>query len=365
MATLLVSHSMTFTNPSLQVTKNHTLELNETAVNRPQPGQVLLHVRATGICGSDIHFWKTGAIGELKVLGNCTLGHEAAGEVIEVGENVTNVAAGDRVAIEPGVPCGNCFLCSQGDYNLCEQVQFIGVYPYHGSMQRFLVHDARYVHKLPDNMSYEKGALVEPASVAYHAIERAQLRLGGGVLVAGAGPIGLFTLLLAKASGCTPLCITDISQDRLDFAKKLVPELKTYRINPKLTPQETGLEIKKQFGPTEYHAPHVCLECTGVESSINCCAYATRRSGTLMVVGVGKDEIKIPFMTLSLAEVDVKFINRYHHSWAPVIKLISEGIIKVEPLVTHRFPLEQAKAALECSQDPTSGSIKVMIVDTE
>ena len=137
MATLLVSHSMTFTNPSLQVTKNHTLELNETAVNRPQPGQVLLHVRATGICGSDIHFWKTGAIGELKVLGNCTLGHEAAGEVIEVGENVTNVAAGDRVAIEPGVPCGNCFLCSQGDYNLCEQVQFIGVYPYHGSMQRF------------------------------------------------------------------------------------------------------------------------------------------------------------------------------------------------------------------------------------
>lgn len=351
-------------NPSLQVTKNQEIEICESPILKPGEGEVLIHVKATGICGSDIHFWKTGCIGDLKVKGNCVLGHEAAGVILEVGGGVTNVKPGDRVAIEPGVPCGVCFLCTQGDYNLCEDVKFISVYPNHGSMQRYLTHDARFVFKLPDNMSFAQGALVEPVSVAYHGIERAGIELGKGVLVSGAGPIGLVALLLAKASGCSPLCITDLNEARLDFARTIVPEVLTYKVELKLSPQDNAKQIRKLFGDDEFSAPHVTLECTGVENSIVTGAYVTRRSGTLMVIGVGKAVINnFPFMHLSLAEIDVKFINRYHNSWPAVINLISNGIIKVDQLVSHRFPLDKAVEAMTVSSNPAHGSIKVIIED--
>lgn len=349
---------------SLQVTSDNRIEIAQSSIRGPSMGEVLVNVKATGICGSDIHFWKTGCIGDLKVLGNCVLGHEAAGVVLEVGEGVENVNIGDRVSIEPGVPCGTCFLCMQGDYNLCEDVKFIGVYPNHGSMQKYLTHDARFVHKLPEKVSYIQGAMVEPISVAYHGVERAELKLGQGVLVSGAGPIGLLSLLLAKASGCTPLCVTDLSNERLEFAKKLVPEVKTYKVDINVLPQDNAEEIRKLFGFGEVSAPHVTLECTGVESSIATGAYVTRRSGTLMVIGVGKEKMNnFPFMRLSLAEIDVKFINRYHGSWPAVITLISEGVIDVDLLITHKFPLSKAVEALTLSSDPNNGSIKVIIED--
>jgi len=134
-------------NPSLQVTADHKIKLVPAPVYSPGPNEVLLHVKATGICGSDIHFWKTGAIGSLAVEGDCILGHEASGIVLETGPGVSNIAVGDRVAIEPGVPCGTCFLCVDGRYNLCEEVQFAGVHPHHGTLQRYKVHPAKWVHK--------------------------------------------------------------------------------------------------------------------------------------------------------------------------------------------------------------------------
>lgn len=326
----------------------------------------MIHPRATGICGSDLHLWRHGKIGTLELHGDLVLGHESAGDVLAVGEGVTNVQAGDRVAIEPGVPCGDCFLCWKGDYNLCEDVKFIGIFPFAGSMQRYIVHDARFVYKLPDNMTYAHGALVEPVSVAYHGVRRAELELGKGVVIAGAGPIGLVTLLLAKASGCTPIVITDLSKERLDFAKKLVPDVIPYQIDTKKTNQENGLAIKSLFGSSEYDAPPRALECTGVESSINTLAYVVRRSGLLLIIGVGRDYINnFPFMHLSLAEIDVKFINRYHDTWPAVIKLISNGIINVDALVTHRVELENANKAFDLASNPKNGSIKVLIEDNE
>lgn len=351
-------------NPSVQVTADHRIEIKENAVPELKPGEVLIHPKATGICGSDIHLWKHGQIGDLKVLDNLVLGHESSGDIIDVGEGVTNVKIGDRVAIEPGIPCGECFLCRQGDYNLCQEVKFIGMFPYSGSMQRFLVHDARYVHKLPDNMSYLQGALVEPVSVGYHGVERAQLALGHGVMIAGAGPIGLVTLLLVKAAGCTPIVITDLSEGRLKFAKQLVPDVKTYQIDVKKSAPENAKNIRKLFGETEHDAPARVLECTGVESSIVTCAYVTRRSGLLMIIGVGKDILNnFPFMQLSFAEIDIRFSNRYHDTWPTVIKMISDGIINVDKLVTHKFPLEKADEAIALSSDPRKGSIKVVIED--
>ncbi|CUM63860.1 uncharacterized protein PRCAT00001448001 [Priceomyces carsonii] len=356
---------MTFENNiALQTTSDHNIEIVNVSIGHPDKGQVLIHVRATGICGSDIHFWKTGAIGELKVLGNCTLGHEAAGDIVGVGEGVRDVQVGDRVAIEPGIPCGNCFLCTGGNYNLCKDVQFIGVYPYHGSMQKYLIHDAKFIHKLPDKLSYEEGALAEPVSVAYHGIQRAELELGSGVFIAGAGPIGLAALLLASSLGACPIVISDVNASRLEFAKRLVPSVKTYQINPKIKDTENAAEIRKCFGKDEIDAPAFTLECTGIESSIITGAYVTRRSGTLTLIGVGKDTINnFPFMHLSLAEIDVKFINRYHDSWPIVIKLMDQGIIDVRPLITHRFSLSESITAMNVASDPSVHSIKVIIED--
>lgn len=353
-----------FTNPSVQVTLDHRIEVQENQIPELKPGEVLINPRATGICGSDIHLWKHGQIGELKLHGNLVLGHEASGDIVGIGDGVTNVKIGDKVAIEPGVPCRECFLCRQGDYNLCQEVKFIGIYPHSGSMQRYLVHDARYVFKLPDGMSYAQGALVEPVSVAYHGVTRANLVLGHGVLIAGAGPIGLVTLLLAKASGCTPIVISDLSEERLKFAKKLVPEVVAYKVNTKISPQENAMEIRKIFGPNEENSPSRVLECTGVESSIITGAYVTKRSGVLMIIGVGKDTINnFPFMHLSFAEIDVRFINRYHDTWPTVIKMISNKIINVDSLVTHKFPLKRAAEAIALAGDPSKGSIKVIVED--
>lgn len=351
-------------NPSVQATLDHRIEIKENAIPELKPGEVLINPRATGICGSDLHLWKHGQIGELKMHGNLVLGHEASGDIIGVGDGVTNVKIGDKVAIEPGIPCRNCFLCRKGDYNLCQDVKFLGVYPHSGSMQRYLVHDARYVFKIPDHMTYAQGALVEPVSVAYHGVTRAQLILGNGVLIAGAGPIGLVTLLLTKASGCTPIVISDLSDARLNFAKKLVPDVITYKIDTKLSPQDNAKKIRLLFGESEQDAPSRVLECTGVESSIITGSYVTRRSGLLMVIGVGRDTINnFPFMHLSFAEIDVRFINRYHDTWPTVIRMIADGIINVDKLVTHKFPLERADEAIVLAADPNKGSIKVIVED--
>ncbi len=351
-------------NPSLQITNHQTIELKENEIKKPGPYDVLIHPRCTGICGTDLHFWRHGEIGDMKFLDNGVIGHESAGDVLAIGSKVKGIQVGDRVAIEPQMPCLECFLCRNGNYNLCDSVRFIGIYPDPGTMQRFIVHDYRFVHKMPDTMTYSQGALVEPVSVAYHGIERSDIKLGKGALICGAGPIGVSTLILAKAQGATPLVITDLDQEKLQFAKKLVPEVKTYQVDGKLSPQENAQQIRKLFGPSEYEQPVTCLECTGVGVSIITGAYVVRRNGTLLVIGVGKAEIdKFPFMHLSLAEIDVKFINRYNDSWPAVMNLIANKVIDVDSMITHTFPLEKADEALRTCGDLKVFSVKVQVED--
>ncbi|GKT84308.1 sorbitol dehydrogenase [Colletotrichum tofieldiae] len=360
-------------NPSLVVTADHQLKAEEAPVLAPKPGEALVHVKATGVCGSDIHFWKTGRIGSLVFEGDCIIGHEAAGVVIRCGEGVKNLKPGDRVAIEPGVPCGECFLCTDGRYNLCEDVQFAGVYPYHGTIQRYKCHPAKWLHKradqafsnrLPDNISYAEGALLEPLSVGMHGIRTAGLSLGVGAVVCGAGPIGLVTLAAARASGAHPLVITDIEPSRLAFAKTLVPSVITYKIDPALGNEGNGKAIRKLFGDDEYSAPRTVLECTGVESSICTAAFTARRGGTVMVIGVGREIMNnLPFMHISLAEIKLEFINRYRDTWPAGIACLSSGILDLKSLITHTFPLEKAVDALTLASDYRNGSIKVQIVD--
>ncbi|KAH1345610.1 hypothetical protein KXV68_004443 [Aspergillus fumigatus] len=351
-------------NPSLQVTADHQLKFVEAPVYAPRRGEVLLQIKATGICGSDIHFWKSGRIGQLVFEGDCIIGHEAAGVVLRCGEGVTKFKPGDRVAVEPGVPCEQCFLCNDGRYNLCEDVQFAGVYPYAGTLQRYKVHPAKWLHKLPDGFSYAEGALLEPLSVVMRGIQVARLNLGRGVVVCGAGPIGLIALAAARASGAHPIVITDIELRRLAFAKEIVPSCITYQVDLAKDAQDNALAIRALFGDSEYVAPEAVLECTGVESSVCTAAYTARRGGVVVVIGVGKATMNnLPFMHMSLAEIDLRFINRYRDTWPSAIACLSGGILDLRKLVTHVFPLERAKDALHLCADPRNGSIKVMVVD--
>jgi L-iditol 2-dehydrogenase len=160
--------------------------------------------------------------------------------------------------------------------------------------------------RIPDNVTYSEGALLEPLSVVLHGIRRAGLTLGRGAVICGAGPIGLIALLSSRASGAHPLVITDLEPKRLAFAKKLVPECETYQVQRDLSSEDNAKEIRKLFGDSEYGCPETVLECTGVESSIVTAAFAVRRGGTIMVIGVGRPVINnIPFMHISLAEVSI------------------------------------------------------------
>lgn len=362
-------------NICLKLTKDGNLKIDEVPMPKCNPDEILVNVKCTGICGSDIHFWKEGGIGDLKVTEDLILGHEFSGLVVFVGLQVKkNLKVGDKVAVEPQLPCGQCYLCQQGDYNLCLDVDFLGVpgmpgreASIHGSMQRFKTIKPQYAHKLPEPMSYAEGALVEVFSVGYHGIEKAGgLELGKPCFIAGCGPIGLATLMLADNAGAFPIVVSDISAERLEFARLLVPSVKTYQVQPKLTAEQNAGEIRKMFGTEEWQMPPYVLECTGVELSINTCCFVTRRAGTLTVLGVsGKNNINnFPFMHLSFAEIDLRFINRYKASWPPVINLLSSKI-DAKRFVTHRFPLERAKEALETVADPLVQTVKVVVEDQE
>jgi L-iditol 2-dehydrogenase len=213
-------------------------------------------------------------------------------------------------------------------------------------------------------MSYEDGALLEPLSVALAAIERSNLRLGDATVICGAGPIGLATLLCAKAAGAEPIVITDIDQGRLDFAQELAKnspgKLFTYLVQPGKT-EEIAEGIKAALGGLE---ADVALECTGVESSLAGAILAVRFGGTVFVVGVGKNEMKFPFMHLSTREIDLKFQYRYANTWPKAIRLVDSGVLaSIRKLVTHRFPIEDAVKAFETSVDIKSGAIKVQITN--
>jgi L-iditol 2-dehydrogenase len=250
-------------------------------------------------------------------------------------------------------------------------VLFRSTPPIPGLLRRYIAHPALWCHKLPPSLSFEDGALLEPLSVALAAVERANLRLGDAALICGAGPIGLATLLCARAAGAYPLVITDLDAGRLAFAESLVSSASSASGGPArartlLVAREEAREalaarIVDAMGGTE---PDIALECTGAETSIGAAIEAVRFGGTVFVVGVGKSEMQFPFMRLSTREVDVRFQYRYANTWPRAIRLLEAGVLgDVRKLVTHRFTIEEAVSAFETSADPKSGAIKVQITN--
>lgn len=346
-------------NLSVVIHQKNDLRVEQSALpGEPGPYEVQLASHTVGICGSDVHFWKDGKIDKWVINEPIVTGHESSATVVKVGSLVKNIKVGDRVSVEPGIGCMSCNVCKNGFYNLCEDVIFHGVPPTGGSLRRYYNHNSAFVHKLPDNMSYAEGALMEPLAVAVYACKRANIIDGGQqkVMVTGAGPVGLLTALSAKALGAQDVCILDINENRLKFAQEMGIK-KTLLINTKLDTEPLADQVIGLLGDS----PDVTLECSGAESSLNLAIYVTKDGGNVIMVGLNHRKVNVSLSSAACREVNLLGIKRYRHSFQLAIHLVSSGKLDVKPLITHRYKLENALEAFETASSLTSGAIKVQI----
>ncbi|XP_067871579.1 sorbitol dehydrogenase-like isoform X3 [Heterodontus francisci] len=256
-------------NLSVVVHSPGDLQLEKRPVPEPGPNEVLLQMNAVGICGSDVHYWQHGKLGDFLMKRPMVLGHEGSGTVVKVGKEVQHLKIGDRVAIEPAYPLQNDDFCKSGRYNLSPRMFCCATPPYDGHLCQYYAHNANYCFKLPQCVSSEEGAFIEPLSVAIHACRRGRVKLGSKILICGAGPIGLLNLLVAKAMGAAQVVICDLSNARLEKAKEVGADVTILVM--KETPQHLAQKVEEALGCMA----DTTIECTGSESCVHTAVYVS------------------------------------------------------------------------------------------
>ncbi|CAH9094674.1 unnamed protein product [Cuscuta europaea] len=321
------------------------------------PHDVKVKMKAVGICGSDVHYLKHMRCAGFVVKEPMVIGHECAGVIEEVGSEVRTLVPGDRVALEPGISCWRCDLCKEGRYNLCPDMKFFATPPVHGSLANQIVHPAHLCFKLPDELSMEEGAMCEPLSVGVHACRRANIGPETRVLVMGAGPIGLITMLAARAYGAPRIVMADVDHARLSVAMELGAD---GAIKVSTSIQDVGAEIEK-IKEAMGDGIDVSFDCAGFDKTMTTALGATRSGGSVCLVGMGHEYMTIPLAATSAREVDVIGIFRYKNTWPLCIDLMKSGKIDVKPLVTHRFKFSQEDLEEAFATSARGGNaIKVM-----
>jgi L-iditol 2-dehydrogenase len=310
-------------------------------VPRPGPGEVLVRVSAVGVCGSDTHYFDHGRIGRFVVDQPLVLGHEASGVIVELGPGVTGRQVGQRVSIEPGQPDFTCAECLAGRYNLCPNMRFFATPPIDGAFAELVVVHQAMAHVVPDTVSDEAAALLEPLSVAVWACGKGAVGAGSRVLVTGAGAIGLLCVQVARALGATRIAVSDVNPARLEAASELgatdVIDARTARLG--------GLDW----------SPTVLLECSGHPAVVAEGIRSLAAAGHAVLVGMGGDELPLPLSYVQEHEIKVTGTFRYANTWPTAIELVASGRVDLDRLVTSRHGLEQAPAALAASrQDPSA-----------
>jgi len=332
------------------------IRLEQRPIPEILPHQVLLRMEVVGICGSDVHYLRRGRIGEFIVEKPMVIGHEASGTVVKCGCKVGNLKPGDRVAIEPGEGCRICDFCKEGKYNLCPEMKFCATPPVDGNLTRFYPHAADFCYKLPDHVSNEEGALLEPLSVGVHACKRANLQFGETCVIFGAGTIGLVTLLTCKAFGAKQVLITDVVEHRLALAKKLGAD-HTLQVNPNDSDDCMTKKITDLLGGQANKSFDAC----GAGNSIRVAIKVTKAGGCVLIIGMGESEVTLPLTNALVREVDIRGIFRYCNDYPTALELVASGKVNVKPLVTHHFTMEETEKAFEAAQDPKEKPIKVLI----
>jgi len=320
------------------------LRVEERPVPELGAGDVLVEVAAVGVCGSDVHYYRHGRIGSFVVESPLVLGHEASGRVAAAGPDADPSLVGARVAIEPGVPCRRCRACTSGHYNLCPQVRFLGTPPVDGAFACYLAHDAQFVHRLPDAVSDEAGALLEPLSVGVWACWTGQVRVGDRVLVTGAGPIGLLAARVAVVSGAE-VTVSDVDSGRLALAAEMEVAA---TIDPGQVPDADGFEV--------------LLECSGVPEAAFSGIEAVGPAGRAVLVGMAPQAAtSLPTQTIQSREIRLTGTFRYAGTYPTAIALAASGRVDLDRLVTGRFGLDDMDAALQAGRND-SASIKPVVL---
>ncbi|KAK5087292.1 hypothetical protein LTR70_007235 [Exophiala xenobiotica] len=322
------------------------------------PYDVLLQVNFTGICGSDIHYWQHGKIGDYVVKDPMVLGHESSGTVLETGSSVKSLAKGDRVAMEPGVPCRRCVRCKEGFYNLCQDMAFAATPPYDGTLAKYYVLPEDFCYKLPEHVSLEEGALLEPLAVAVHITRQSNIKHGNTVVVFGAGPVGILCAAVAKSLGASKIVSVDINQERLKFIKKFAEPITTTYVSQKISAQENAANIIKENDLGE--GADVAIDASGAEPSIQAAIHVLRKGGSYVQGGMGRDECTFPIMAACTKELKISGSFRYSQGdYQTALNLVSNGDVKVKDVISRKVSFQDALQAFEDIRD--GKGIKVLI----
>jgi L-iditol 2-dehydrogenase len=327
-------------NRAAVLTRPGQIVVEDRPVPEPGPREVLVEISAVGVCGSDVHYYDHGRIGDFIVEAPLVLGHESAGRVVALGAGSTRHAVGDRVALEPGVPCGRCRECRTGRYNLCPDVVFFGTPPIDGAFADHVTIHEDFAFTLPDAMSDDAGALMEPLSVGIWACRKGGVTAGDRVLVTGAGPIGLLAMQVARAFGATEVTISDVSPERLALAER-TGATRTVRAD------------REDLGRLEVDC---LIECSGHPAALAGGIAALRPAGTAVLVGMGPGTTaEVPVALVQAHELWLTGTFRYANTYPTAIALVREGRVDVEAIVTGHFSLEETEAALRAGrEDPAS-----------
>lgn len=324
----------------------------------PGPGMALIRVATTGVCGSDLHSYLDARIGDTPIQGPLILGHEFSGRVEAVGADSLDgyfepLQPGLRVAVDPAQPCGRCEFCEQGNPNLCRRLHFCGNYPDGGSFCEWMHMPARSCFALPDSLDDEQGALLEPLGVAIHAVDLAKPRVGDSLAILGAGPIGLLILQIARLAGASPIFISD----KFPWRLKLAEQFGGTPVNC-----DTENAVEHVLRETGGRGVDVAIEAAWADHSVADAAEMARLGGRLVLVGIPSDDsVGMKHSTARRKGLTIRLSRRMKHMYPRAIRLVEEGRVDLKGLVSHRFPLAEARAAFALNTAYEPGVIKVMI----
>ncbi|THW01824.1 GroES-like protein [Aureobasidium pullulans] len=330
-------------NPSFVLKKVNELVYE----NRPKPliqheHDVLLEVNYTGICGSEIHYWTRGQIGPFVVREPMVLGHESSGTVVKVGKGVTNLKIGDRVAMEPGIPCRRCSACKNGTYNLCKKMAFAATPPYDGTLAQFYILPEDLCCKLPDNVSLQEGAMLEPLSVAVHICRQGKIQHGDSVVVFGAGPIGLLCCAVARAYGAGKVIAVDIQKSRLDFARSFAASATFEYSGGTAVESAQKLVQENDLGD----GADVAIDASGAASSIQTAINVLRMGGSYVQGKMPHADIPFSMVDACTKELTIRGSFRYGpKDYETALGMVATGAVDVKKLITKTVPFEDAEQA--------------------
>ena len=327
------------------------IEFVERPIPTPARNEVLVKLEYVGVCGSDLHYFESGRIGPYVVEPPFVLGHEASGVVVGVGDGVTALSVGDRVALEPGKTCGQCEYCRKGLYNLCPDVIFFATPPVDGVFQEYVAHEAELCFKLPENVSTLEGALIEPLAVGFHAANQGGARIGQTAFVLGAGCIGLVTMMALKASGVTRVYVTDVEENRLQKALAL---------------GATGVFDARKRDVAEEAArlggADLVIETAGAEHTAAQAIEIAKKGATVVYVGYTKSgKAELPLALALDKELTIKTVFRYRHIYPVAIEAVAAGRVDLKGIVTNEFALAELQEALDMSLEDKANIVKSVV----